>query len=71
MEKANEHQAPLHINFVDFKAAFNTILRRALWKMLRYVGVDPNITSLIEDMYDNVECAVIINELRGREGGIC
>ena len=57
----NEHQIPLHFIFVDFKAAFDAIWRGALWKMLRSTGVDPKITSLIEAMCDNVECAVVIN----------
>ena len=57
MGKANE----LHFNFVDFKAAFDTIWRGALWKVLRSIGVDPKIASLIGAMYDNVECAVDIN----------
>ena len=61
MEKANEHQVPLHLNFMDFKAAFDTIWRGALWKMLRYTGEDPKIPSLIEAMYDNAECAVVIS----------
>ena len=58
MEKAKEHQVPLHLNFVDFKAAFDTIWRGALWKMLRSIGVNPKITSLIEAMCDSDECAV-------------
>ena len=61
MEKANENQVPLHLNVVDFKAAFDTIWKGALWKMLRPIWVDPKITSLIEAMYNNVECAVVIN----------
>ena len=32
-----------------------------LWKMLRSIGVDPKIKSQIEAMYENVECAVVIN----------
>ena len=55
------HQVLLHLNFVDFKAAFDIIWRWALWKMLRYIGMDPKITSLIEAMYDNVGCAVVNN----------
>ena len=59
MEKAKEHQVSLH--FVDVKAAFYIIWRGALWKMLRSIGVDLKITPLIEIMYDNVECAVVIS----------
>ena len=47
--------------FVNLKAAFDTIWSGALWKMLRCIGVDPKMTSLIEAMYDNVEFAVVIN----------
>ena len=36
-----------NFSFVYFKAAFDTIWRGALWKMLRSVGVDPKIMSLI------------------------
>ena len=61
MEKANKHQILLHVNVVDFKAAFDNIWRGALWKMLRSIWVDPKITSLIEAMYDMVESAVVIN----------
>ena len=60
MEKTNEHQVPLHLDFFYFKAAFDTIWIGALWKMLRSIGVDPTITSLIECMI-NIECAVVIN----------
>ena len=45
-EKANERQVPLHFNCVDFRAAFDTILRGALWKTLRSVMVNPKVTSL-------------------------
>ena len=31
------------------------------WKTVMSIGVDPKITSLIEAIYENVECAVIIN----------
>ena len=58
VENANEHEVSLHFSFVDCKAAFYTIWRLALY---RPTGVDPNITSLIETMYDNVECAVVNN----------
>ena len=57
-EKPKEHQVPLHFNYdnVDSKATFDNIWRGALWKTLK------SITRLIEAMYDNVECAVVIND---------
>ena len=61
MEKGSKLQVPLHFNYVDFKAAFPIIWRGALWKMLRYIRVEPKVTSLIEAIYDNVECALVTN----------
>lgn len=57
MEKANERQVPLHFSFVNFNAAFDTVLRGALWTMC--IAVDPKIISMIE--YDNVKYAFVIN----------
>ena len=58
-EKANEYQIPLHFNFVDLR--LHLILSGgALWKMLRSTVEDPKITSLIEAVYENIECAVVI-----------
>ena len=41
IEKAKEHQVPLYFDFIDFKTAFDTKCRKALWKMLLAIGVDP------------------------------
>jgi hypothetical protein len=60
IEKAKEKRIPLHLHFIDFKAAFNTIWRSALWKMLKAIGVNPKIINIIKYMYDNTECAIII-----------
>ena len=48
IEKAKQHQVPLHFNFVDVKAAFDTIWRKVLWKMLLAIGVDPKIVRIVE-----------------------
>ena len=61
IEKAREHQVPLHFNFVDFKAAFDTVWRKALWKMMLAIGVDAKIVRIIEALYDDTECAVVID----------
>ena len=61
VEKAKEHQVPLRLNCVEFNAAFDAIWKGALWKMLRSIGEDPNITSLIEAMCDTIECVILLN----------
>jgi len=61
IEKAKEHQVPLHFNFVDFKAAFDTVWRKALWKMMLAIGVDPKLVRIIESLYNDTECAVVID----------
>ena len=51
----------IHFNFIDFKAAFDTVWRNALWKMMRSIGVDNKIVNIIEQLYEETECAVTIN----------
>lgn len=51
LEKAKEHNVPIHINFEDFKAAFDTVLREALWKFMRSVGVNQRIIDIVKRMY--------------------
>ena len=61
LEKAKEHNLNIHLNLIDFKAAFDTIWRKALWKMMRSIGVDPKIVSIIENLYKDTECAIVID----------
>ena len=43
MQKAKDRKIDLHFNFIDFKAAFDTVWRKALWKMLRSIGIRVNL----------------------------
>ena len=61
MQKAQARKIDLHVNFIDFKAAFDTVWRKALWKMLRAIGIDEKIVNIVEKLYDETECAVVIN----------
>ena len=61
IEKARGSRIQFHWNFGDFKAAFDTIWREAFWKCLRSIGVDQVLVDLIENMYKQTECAVVIN----------
>ena len=46
IEKAREHQVPLHFNFIDFKSAFDTVCRKALWRIMIAIGVDTKILNV-------------------------
>ncbi|XP_030834414.1 uncharacterized protein LOC115921254 [Strongylocentrotus purpuratus] len=61
IEKARERRIPIHMNCVDFKAAFDTIWREALWKCLRSIGVDKSLVDLIESMYKQTKWSVMVN----------
>ena len=61
MEKARERNIAVHFHFVDFKAAFDTIWRKALWKMLRAIGIPEKMVNIIKIMYKHSECAVTID----------
>ena len=50
-----QKRAPVPAAF-KFSEPQGCIRRGALWKMLRSIRVDYKTTSLIETMYDNVEC---------------
>ncbi|KAK3888678.1 hypothetical protein Pcinc_007291 [Petrolisthes cinctipes] len=60
LEKAREHNVPIHFNFIDFKSAFDTVLREALWIFLSSVGVNQRMINVIKKMYENTQCSVMI-----------
>ena len=59
IEKAKEHQIPLHFHFIDFKSAFDTIWIEALWKMLLKIGVPNKLVEIIKNLYNKTECSII------------
>ena len=59
IEKAREHQVPLHIHFIYFKAAFDTIWMEALWKMMIQIGIPQKYVTIIKNLYNDTNCAII------------
>ena len=62
IEKEKEYQVPLHFNFIDFKASFDTIWRKGLWKMLLAFDVEPKIVWIVEEINSNTGCSIVICE---------
>jgi hypothetical protein len=61
MEQCIEWNAPVAINFIDFKKAFDSVHRETLWKILLSYGIPPKIVTLVKKFYNNFECSVIVN----------
>jgi len=51
VEIHREFQQPLHVTFVDLKAAFDSVDRNTLWKAMRGVGVSSVLMNLIVDLH--------------------
>jgi len=50
-ELHQEFSQPLHVAYIDTKAAFDSVDRSALWKALRSHGAPPFLIQLIEDLH--------------------
>jgi hypothetical protein len=57
-ELARDYGVPLHAAFVDFRKAFDSVNRAALWRLLRARGVAPKLVELIEDLYSGCRAKV-------------
>ena len=59
-EVHREFSQPLHVAFVDLKAAFDSVDRLALWKALRGIGILQYLLQLIEDLHNGSTSSVRI-----------
>ena len=58
IEKCLDQQLPCLINFIDFKAVFDSVHRPSLWEILRLYGIPTKYISIIKNSYKNTSCAV-------------
>ncbi|VDP41361.1 unnamed protein product [Schistosoma margrebowiei] len=59
VEQLVEWNSSLYINFIDYEKAFDSVDRRALWKLLRHYGVPEKIVNIIRNSYDGLQCKVV------------
>ena len=61
IEQCLEWKTPLHINFIDFRKAFDSVHRESLWRILAAYGLPPKMLGLLSAFYDNFECSIYIS----------
>jgi hypothetical protein len=61
-EVHREFQRPLHVAYIDLKAAFDSVDRKSLWKALRGIGVPEILTSLIGDLHNGTTAKIRIGQ---------
>ena len=61
MQKSKERNLNLHYHFIDFKSAFDTIWRQALWRMMARIGVNKTVIEVIKNMYEKSQCTVNVD----------
>ncbi|WP_171479374.1 reverse transcriptase domain-containing protein, partial [Acinetobacter baumannii] len=58
-----EHQIPTHHLFIGFKAAYDTIDRKELWKTMRQYSFPEKLVRLLEATMEGVLCKVRISNM--------
>lgn len=58
IEGTESKQQKYVVSFIDFKKAFDSIDRKAMWKILRHYGVPIKIVNAIKCLYDNSKAKI-------------
>ena len=58
IEKSKEFSKTTYIAFIDFKAAFDSVSRESLWKILQICGVPQELSVLVRQLYADTRSAV-------------
>ena len=66
-ELSKAGRVPLFAAFVDYKKAFDSVNRAAMWTLLRSRGVDPHLVDIIEDLYDGCSGEVMVQGYKSKK----
>ena len=56
LHKCREYNVPTHHLFIDFKSAYDTIVRDQLWQIMHDYGFPDKLTRLVKSTIDRVMC---------------
>jgi hypothetical protein len=52
LEKTNEYKIPIHMAFVDYEKAFDSILHKAVFEALKHHSVERKYINILKETYD-------------------
>lgn len=58
IEKSIEFNCPVHITFIDFRKAFDSVKLPNLWKLLEKTSINKNYISLLKATYDDSKALI-------------
>ena len=61
IEKSLKHNAKFFLLFVDLKKTYDSVLREALWCVLKKYGVPPSMLSIVRSLHDGMSAEVTVN----------
>jgi len=67
-ELHREFRKPLHVAYIDIKAAFDSVDRQALWKALHATGAPHFLIQLIQDLHTGTKSRVRVGWEKAVEG---
>ncbi len=63
LEKSKEHAIEIHLAFIDFRKAFDTLEHRFLFNVLKNQGVEPHLIDIIKQLYTNIKARIVTNKM--------
>jgi len=67
IEKYYEFNRPLHLIFIDFKQAYDSVQRTEIWRSLKLLGVPSKLISMIRVSTEGSRCAVKFGHEKSEE----
>jgi len=55
-QKHYEYNKPLHLLFIDFKQAYDSIKRKSLWKSIEKFGIPSKLVKMVKACIEGSRC---------------
>ncbi|XP_043921714.1 cyclic nucleotide-gated cation channel beta-3 [Protopterus annectens] len=63
VEQSVEWSSPLHINFVDFEKAFDSVDRETLWSLLKHYGIPTKIGQPVRELHTSKQVILTSSDI--------